>query len=288
MTPDSHFYLSQRLRLHYVDWGNPDAPPLVLLHGARDHCRNWDWLAARLSKHWHVIAPDLRGHGDSQWSLDGHYGMEAYVYDLFRLVEEQQLAPLRLVGHSLGGNICLRYTGIYPDMIHKVVAIEGIGPSPVAIAQEAQLTIAERLQKWFAEQSDMSARTVRRYPTIEAAAQRMQQANQHLSMEQAQHLTQHGVRRNDDGSYSWKFDPYLNSWSPVDITREQIGTLWARITCPTLMIYGNDSWASNPAEDGRIKQFPTATLATVAQAGHWVHHDQPSKVLTLLQDFLTQ
>jgi pimeloyl-ACP methyl ester carboxylesterase len=94
------------------------------------------------------------------------------------------------------------------------------------------------------------------------------------------------VRRNDDGSYSWKFDPYLNSWSAVDITRAQTASLWARITCPTLMIYGRDSWASNPEEDGRIKQFPTATLATVEQASHWVHHDQPTKVLTLLQDFL--
>jgi pimeloyl-ACP methyl ester carboxylesterase len=286
MTPGSQNYLSQRLRLHYVDWGNPAAPPLVLLHGARDHCRNWDWLAATLSKHWHVIAPDLRGHGDSQWSQDGHYGMEAFVYDLARLIEDQQLAPLRLVGHSLGGNICLRYAGIYPEKVHKVVSIEGLGPSPAIIAQQEQVTIADRLQKWIAEQHDMSVRTTRRYSTIDAAVQRMQQANPHLSLEQAHHLTQHGVRHNDDGSYSWKFDPYLNSWPPVDLTRAQIATLWSRISCPTLMIYGKDSWASNPEEDGRIKQFARATLAVVEQAGHWVHHDQPSQVLTLLQDFL--
>ncbi len=66
--PTSRIYFSQRLRLHYVDWGNPDAPPLVLLHGGRDHCRNWDWVAEELRKDWHIIAPDLRGHGDSDWS----------------------------------------------------------------------------------------------------------------------------------------------------------------------------------------------------------------------------
>ncbi|MGA3002432.1 MAG: alpha/beta fold hydrolase, partial [Acetobacteraceae bacterium] len=66
--PTSRIYFSQRLRLHYVDWGNPDAPPLLLVHGGRDHCRNWDWVATALQDEYHVIAPDLRGHGDSQWS----------------------------------------------------------------------------------------------------------------------------------------------------------------------------------------------------------------------------
>src|ERR1043166_9194487 len=69
--PTSRIFFSQRLRLHYVDWGNAEAPPLLLVHGGRDHCRNWDWLAERLGRDWHIIAPDLRGHGDSQWSQDG-------------------------------------------------------------------------------------------------------------------------------------------------------------------------------------------------------------------------
>ncbi len=65
--PTSQFSVSQRLRLDYVDWGNEDAPPLVLVHGGLDHCRNWDWVAERLRHDWHILAPDLRGHGDSQW-----------------------------------------------------------------------------------------------------------------------------------------------------------------------------------------------------------------------------
>ena len=65
-TPTSRTFISQRLRLHYVDWGNDGAPPLILVHGGLDHCRSWDWVARRLSPRWHVIAPDLRGHGDSE------------------------------------------------------------------------------------------------------------------------------------------------------------------------------------------------------------------------------
>ena len=73
--PTSRIFFSQRLRLHYVDWGNAAAPPLLLLHGGQDHCRNWDWVAERLRPDWHIIAPDLRGHGDCQWSPDGNNSM---------------------------------------------------------------------------------------------------------------------------------------------------------------------------------------------------------------------
>src|SRR5262249_6784412 len=128
--PTSHTYFSQRLRLHYVDWGNPGAPPLLLLHGGRDHCRNWDWTAAALRRDWPTIAPDLRGHGDSQWSPDGSYTMAGYIYDLAQLIHQQRLAPVAIIAHSLGGNIALRYAGIYPETVAKLVAIEGLGPPP--------------------------------------------------------------------------------------------------------------------------------------------------------------
>src|SRR5690606_26287722 len=103
--PTSRSYVSQRLRLRYVDWGNPEAPPLLLVHGGRAHSRNWDWVAQRLRHQWHVIAPDLRGHGDSQWADDGNYAMTGYVYDLAQLIHEQRLAPVTIVAHSLGGVI---------------------------------------------------------------------------------------------------------------------------------------------------------------------------------------
>lgn len=128
--PTSHSYISQRLKLHYVDWGNADAPPLLLVHGGRDHCRNWDWVAEKLRDRYHVIAPDLRGHGDSAWSPDGNYDMDAFVYDLAQLIHQLDLSPVTIVSHSMGGNVALRYTGLYPDTVSKLVAIEGLGPRP--------------------------------------------------------------------------------------------------------------------------------------------------------------
>jgi pimeloyl-ACP methyl ester carboxylesterase len=284
--PVSHSYISQRLRLHYVDWGNSDAPPLILVHGGRDHCRNWDWVAQNLRRDWHVIAPDLRGHGDSAYSLSGDYSMAAYVYDLAQLIHQQNLAPVRLVAHSLGGNIALRYAGVYPEAVEKLVAIEGLGPSPAMEARRASRSYAERMTSWIEEERALAGRLPRRYASIEEALGRMQAENKHLTPDQARYLTTHGVSQNEDGTYSWKFDNYVRSNAPVDLTAEGMHELWSRISCPTLLVYGRESWASNPAEDGRLRHFSKARVATFEGAGHWVHHDRLDAFLAELRAFL--
>ena len=105
--PTSHYFYSQRLKLHYVDWGNADKPPLLLIHGGRDHARNWDWVAADLRRDYHIIAPDLRGHGDSQWSIGGSYAMVDYTLDVTQLLGALGLSGVTIIGHSLGGSIAL-------------------------------------------------------------------------------------------------------------------------------------------------------------------------------------
>ena len=205
-SPTSHHFISQRLRLHYVDWGNPTAPPLVLVHGGRDHCRNWDWVAADLARDWHVIAPDLRGHGDSAWSSDGSYGMAPFVYDLAQLIHGLKLAPVTLIAHSLGGNVALRYAGLYPENVVKLVAIEGLGPSPKWLAERDKVTPDARLRNWIDEVRGLAGRQPKRYANVDEALARMMAENKHLSETQARHLTIHGVLQNEDGSFSWKFD----------------------------------------------------------------------------------
>ena len=284
--PTSHVYFSQRLRLHYVDWGNPAAPPLLLLHGGRDHCRNWDWVAAAMRRDWHVIAPDLRGHGDSQRSPDGNYAMAAYVYDLAQLIHRQELAPVTIVAHSLGGNIALRYAGIYPDAVRKLVAIEGLGPAPAVAAERAKRPIDDRMRAWISEQRSLAGRRPRRYASVEEALRRMQGENRHLSTEQARHLTRHGINQNEDGTYSWKFDNYVRSQAPYDVPQADLEYLWSRIICPTLLVYGDESWASNPSRDGRARHFRNARVVSFERAGHWVHHDRLDAFVAEVRAFL--
>lgn len=284
--PASHSFISQRLRLHYVEWGPSDAPPLLLVHGGRDHCRSWDWTAEAFMRDWRVIAVDLRGHGDSAWSPDGDYSLTAYVYDLAQLVHQLKLAPVSIVAHSLGGNIALRYAGLYPENVKKLVAIEGLGPSPRMMAERDAIPFRERWRAWIEERRAAAARLPKRYASIEEALARMKAENAYLTDAQARHLTVHGVIQNEDGTYSWKFDNYLRVFPVLDLPQERIEELWAAIACPTLLLYGEKSWASNPEKDGRARHFKHARVVQFADAGHWLHHDQFDRFVAELRGFL--
>ena len=272
--PTSGTFFSQRLRLHYVDWGNPDAPPLVMVHGGRDHCRNWDFVAERLRDRYHVIAPDLRGHGDSQWATSGSYSAASFVYDLHQLITSLKLSSVTIIAHSLGGMISLRYAGLFPENVNRVIAIEGLGFSPKWQADRAAKPYHERLANWIGEQRSLAGRQPRRYATLEDATARMRAENKHLTEAQATHLTRFGVNQNEDGTFSWKFDNYLRSWPPSDMTQAETEGLWQRITAPTLLVYGGGSAASDPKADGRAAHFRTARIVTIPGASHWAHHDQ--------------
>jgi pimeloyl-ACP methyl ester carboxylesterase len=272
--PTSRRFISQRLKLAYADWGNAGAPLLILMHGGRDHSRSLDFVARGLSDRYHVIAPDLRGHGDSDWSPEGDYAMQSFVYDLAQLIHQLGAPAVTLVAHSLGGNIAIRYAGLYPDRVEKLIAIEGLGLSPKLQAERDKIPMAERLRAWIADKRAASARAPKRYQSVEEALLRMKEENKFLADPLARHLTEHGLTTNEDGTFSWKFDNYVRIWPPVDLSPADMHALWAAITCPTLLVYGADSWASNPKKDGRAAHFRNARVLLVEKAGHWVHHDQ--------------
>jgi pimeloyl-ACP methyl ester carboxylesterase len=286
--PASSYYVSQRLRLHFVDWGNEGAPPLVLIHGGRDHARSWDWVARDLRRDYHVIAPDLRGHGDSSWVRGGHYTIHEFLLDIAQLLDTLDLAPATIIGHSLGGAVAINYTATFPERVKKLVAIEGLGPPPAMFEKLASTPLWERSREWIDQVRAFSGRLPRRYPSIEAAAQRMLEENGFLSPEQAHHLTVHGVARNEDGTFSWKFDNYIRIFYPQRVEAAAVRELWGRISCPTLLMRGCESWASDPREDGRIEAFRNARLVNVAQAGHWVHHDRLEEFLREVRAFLAE
>jgi len=281
--PTSHYYYSQRLKLHYVDWGNVSKPPMLLIHGGRDHARNWDWVAQKLRDEYHILAPDLRGHGDSEWSRGGQYGLIDYVLDIAQLLDQLQLFPIVIIGHSLGGAISCQYSGIYPERVKHLIAIEGLGPPPENIQRRPAY---QRMQTWIGQMQAFAGRHPRHYPSLQDAVQRMQDANKHLSAEQAYHLTLHGTYRNEDGTYTWKFDNYVRSHSPYEFNMDEARRIWGRITCPTLLVRGAESWATDPIQAGQASAFRNAQCIDIANAGHWVHHDQLDKFLSLVRHFI--
>ncbi len=279
--PESRYYYSQRLKLHYAVWGDEGKPPLILIHGGRDHGRNWDRVALALNDRYTIYAPDLRGHGDSGWALGSMYSLPEFVLDVATLVAELGEDPLTVIGHSLGGAIALQYAGTFPDRVLKVVAIEGLGP-PMIEHQPAHL----RMRHWIDHMHEMERRQPRRYASVEDATHRMLEANPHLTAEMAHHLTLHGTRDNDDGTLSWKFDNYVHIRSPYEFNLEDAQDIWSRIQAPVLLIRGTESWAPDPEKSGRAVTIGTYRSVTVQDAGHWVHHDQLGRFLEVVVEFL--
>jgi pimeloyl-ACP methyl ester carboxylesterase len=279
-------FRSQRLTLSYAEWGDPEAPPLVLVHGGRDQKRSWDRVAGRLAQHYRVFAHDLRGHGQSAWVTDGDYGVMDHVYDLASLVEHLGLERFTLIGHSLGGNITLRYTGLFPDKVEKLAAIEGLGPSPKMLAERRAQPVTERLRAWIDQRRALSDRKARIMENVAEAEARMQAAFPHLPQDLIHHLAETGIEHNWDDTVSWAYDPAGMGRSASDISHEDFVQLWREITCPTWLVYGATSWASNPEKDGRLEPFQNARVSVIEKAGHWLHHDQFEDFMRQLDGFL--
>src|SRR3954447_11649209 len=172
----SRFFVSQGLRLHYADWGNANAPPLLLVHGGRDHCRSWDVIARALQPHFRVLAPDLRGHGDSDWTKGGSYALTEYVYDLSRLVRHIAARQVAIIGHSMGGMVGLIYAGTFLEQVSALVVLDGVTVLPNTKSEPAD----ERIALYVDQLEKLEDREPRRYRTIEQAAAQMRAHNKRL------------------------------------------------------------------------------------------------------------
>jgi pimeloyl-ACP methyl ester carboxylesterase len=280
--PSDRFYESQGLRLHYADWGNEPAPALILIHGGRDHCRSWDAVAIALRAHFHVMAPDLRGHGDSDWAKGSSYSLSDYVYDLTRLLRAASVHQAAIAGHSMGGMIALMYAGAYPDQVSRLAVLDGVTVVPGSLRKP----IHKRITEWVSQLDKIAERKNHVFDSVAAAAERISAHNVRLTSAQALHLASHGVRQNTDGSYSWKFDQYQSVRAPYRLSPNEHAVLWSRISCPTLLLRGDESFLPDPEAAGVLTHFKQAHLATIAWAGHWLHHDKLDEVLGALLPFL--
>jgi len=285
LEPVSHYYYSHRLKLQFWDWGQDGKPPLLLVHGGLDHARNWDWVARSLREHFHVYAMDLRGHGNSAWAPGASYSIPEHVLDVATLVDVLAGGPIHLIGHSLGGILALVYAGVYPDRVSKVIAIEGIGlPASHRIYSPAP----QRLRTWIENVRSVEPREPHTYPNLEAAVQRMKDANPHLSDEVARHLTVHGTNWNGNGSLSWKFDNYVRGLPPFGHSIAELRAIFSQIICPALLFWGEESSMPDPDTDERALAIRNRHVVKVPGAGHWVHHDRLDVFLDESRRFLLE
>ena len=109
------------INLHYLEWGQAGAPPVIMIHGLSGNAHAFDNLAPHFVPRYHVISVDVRGRGDSDWAADANYSNDAYIGDLEALRQALGFERMSLVGTSMGGRISLTYAGTYPDPVERTV-----------------------------------------------------------------------------------------------------------------------------------------------------------------------
>ena len=284
--PAAHFFHSRRLRLHYVQWGDPQAPVVILLHGGRDHCRNWDGVARELTRDWRVIAPDLRGHGDSDWTSDGQYSFDAYVWDLLSLYEHLGIARADLVGHSLGGNITLRFAAMFPELVRSLVCIEGFFPDPAILEMERGADVVAHARQVALQRQRLDRLNPRSHASLEEAVALMKANNPHLDIALCEHLARHGTRRTEAGRWVWKFDPCSRKPTQRYFSEEEIMAFASQVRCPVLLPWGAKSFLVLENNRQRIAALAHAHVSVYPNAGHWPHHDDLPRFVSEVRCFL--
>lgn len=275
------------LKLHYLEWGDPHGDPLILVHGFLDHARSWERFVVALedksaARH-RIIVPDCRGHGDSGWvGAGGYYHFPDYIWDLNAVIETLKLSSFSLVGHSMGGTISFIYTGTFPARVRKLVLIEGIGALPAEFADAPP-----RMERWITEVRLLPHRKIVEYSSLDVAADRLRRKNPRLQPDLALELARTGMRRLDNGSWVWKFDPLHRTAAPQPFYSRQAIEFFRRIECPVLIVNGADSrMTPRPDFEERIGAIRHRAVAEVENAGHMIHHDNPGKLAELVSDFI--
>lgn len=275
------------LALH--EWGRPDAPPLMLVHGGFDFARTYDVFAPLLANAgWRVVAWDQRGHGDS-----GHaelYSWDADLRDALNVMDTIGPEPIPVVGHSKGGAMMIQLADARAARFSHLVNLDGVPYKravPDVASHERTRMLAADVESWL----DMRRRTVdarRRPGTLDELAARRGRMNPRLSKEWLRYLASVGARRDDDG-WRWKIDPTMvmggfGPWRPEGTVMRLPG-----LPMPFLAVLGAEmeemGWGTEP-EKVRPYLPPGGRLEILSEVGHFVHIERPELVAGLVLDHI--
>lgn len=267
------------LLLRVREWPGSGEPPVVILHGFLEHAGAWDAVAGPLSDALgrRVLALDQRGHGCSgHLGAGGFYHFWDYVSDVDALVEKLG-GPIDLVGHSMGGTVACLYAGARPELVRRLVLVEGLGPPDMTD------TAVDRGRRFLADQR--RSRSHAPLTGLSDAVRRMQVYNPTLPLAVATRLAQRATRPVAHGLV-WKWDALHRARSPVPFQASTFMDFLRMITAPTLSIQGGASTFQIEDGDQRLACILAATSAQIAGAGHLVHHDAPQELTMMIERHL--
>lgn len=289
MQPTSRMLrLATGLSYHLLEWEPADPGcdhTIILVHGFLDLA--WGWapvVEAGLAGRFHIVAPDMRGHGDSdRVGAGGYYYFMDYLADLHDLVAQVGRARVSLVGHSMGGAITGYYTGVYPQRIHRLALLEGMGPPPAP-----PRSTPERVARWIESAQRARTQEPRSYRDHDEAAARLRANDPLLDEEQALVLARRGTRATADGYLCFKHDPLHVTRGPYPFELAHAKELWRNIACPVLLVETTESWLLPmfPDIQERYGCLAHARRVIIEGAGHMMQRHQPARLAAHLLDFL--
>lgn len=299
-----------RLRLWHLEQkpteGTESRPRVLILHGMRDVSRSLLPVAEPLAQTHAVTLLDQRGHGASDYT--GAYSIEHFYYDLHSVIRHLQGAdqtPVTLIGHSLGGQICARFAGLFPELIARLVLVEGLGP-PEPNWQPGLARAPQEIEQYRAALLQRLSIPARMRPLADRAfaAERLLANNPRLTPERAAFIAGVATREIDNGKNGtelhWAFDPRVAS-AFVGFSLADSERLWRAVRCPVLTITGDHAdeyWRTAVLQDGftgrfqdgeyaaRIAHFQQIEHDSFAGSGHMVHFDEPEHLASRVQAFL--
>jgi esterase len=246
------------LALHYLEWGEADTPAIVCVHGYTGSADAFNGLARRLCDRFHVIAPDVRGHGESAWSPTDAYQYADQAADLAQLADRLGLDRFVLIGTSMGGIIAMAYAVAHSGRLRGLV-INDIGPDQEAGSTRITGMVGSRPDDFANLEEAMEYR--RQISPITAAR----------PLDDQRELALGVLRHRRDGRWVWKMDPaYIRQ--RVEQGSPRRPELWpglATLPCPTLVVWGRDSDVLSEAQARRMAEvLPHGELVRVPGIGH--------------------
>ena len=294
MADASQFLTVRGLRYHLRTWQSPSGsagPLLLMLHGWMDVSASFQFVVDALQGPWRVVAPDWRGFGLSEGSPGRQHAIDSYAFadylgDLDSIIDQLSPdEPVRIVAHSMGGNVAMLHAGARPERVAGVVNLEGFG-LPASDPARAVL----RYRRWLDEL--MAPVALRSFGSLDEVATRLMKNNPRLPRDKALFLGRHWSRQVQE-RFVLRADPAHKRINPVPYRVEEALSCWAAIEAPVLWVASQERDSFHQftrSEDYRRRLAVIKRLqeVEVADAGHMLHHDQPRRIAGLIEDFFSR
>jgi len=268
--PIDRFVTVNGLRIHYLDWGNETKPPMIMLHGIGRVAHTFDHIAPHFAPSYHVMAVDMRGHGDSDWDPKGAYLVEDYTKDIEGLAVQLRLRNITIWGNSTGGRVAQVFAGLHPELVSAVIS-EDVGPErPTQVAESVTRQLKQEDEKGWSSEDDLLAQ--------------LKTSNSRTPEEILRAYAHYGSKKRADGRVIWKRDPGIgNGFVPTELWR-----FVRQIESPIIYVVGGRSTIVPAATQEALKKaLPQAQIVTIPGVGHYPSEENSSAYLAIVDKFLS-